>query len=123
MADATDSSAAGQEAAARRDAALKAAADQLAAQRAAQDDATAARRLDEDEELADRRTAEDRVLASSRARLGVAATAVQAATSAVSDDAEPDDPHTADLRTATAELQAALAEHLDLAPDEGPVSA
>ena len=112
MADATGQSAADSEAADRREAGLKAAADQLAAQRAA-----------EDEALADKRTAEDRVLASSRARLGAAATAVQSATSAVSDDAVPDDPNTAYLRATVSELHSALAEHLSLAPDEGPVPA
>jgi hypothetical protein len=119
MADATGQPSADSDAAARREAGLKAAADQLAAQRTAEDEATATTRLDEDEALADKRTAEDRVLASSRARLASAATAVQAATAAVTDDA-PDDPHTADLRVAVAELHAALAEHLDLAPDEVP---
>jgi colicin import membrane protein len=112
MADTAD-----QDAAALREAGLKAAADALAAQRAAQDEATAQQRLAEDEALADKRTAEDRALASSRARLGVAAAAVSAAVAAVSADVAPDDPHAADLRTANAELQGALADHLDLVPD------
>ena len=120
MADATGQSAADSEAADRREAGLKAAADQLAAQRAAEDEATAGKRMEEDEALADKRTAEDRVLASSRARLGAAATAVQSATSAVSDDAVPDDPNTAYLRATVSELHSALAEHLSLAPDEVP---
>jgi hypothetical protein len=106
MADTAGQSAADNDAAARRKAELESAADQLAAQRDAEDKATASRR-----------TAEDRVLASSRARLSVAASAVQSAATAVSRDAEPDNPHAADLRTAVAELHAALTEHLDLAPE------
>src|ERR1035441_2260599 len=96
----------------------KAAADSLAAQRARDDEEIAQQRLAEDEALADARTEQDRVLASSRARLSVAASAVQSATTAVWGDADPGDPHTADLRTAVAELQAALADHLDLVPDQ-----
>lgn len=116
MADTAGQSAADSDAAARREADLKSAADSLAAQRAAQDEATAQKRLAEDEALADTRTEQDRVLASSRTRLSAAANAVQAATASVSDDAGADDPHTADLRAAVAELQAALSDHLNLVP-------
>src|ERR1035441_6160149 len=126
MADTAGQSAADSEAADRREAHLKAAADSLAAQRARDDEETAQQPLAGAGALADARTEQDRVLASSRARLSVAASAVQSATTAVWGDADPGDPHTADLRTAVAELQAALADHLDLVPDqatEGTVAA
>ena len=103
------------DAAARRDADLKAAADSVAASRKAQDEDIAQRRLAEDEELADTRTEEDRVAASARNRLSVAAAAVQAATDSVSVGGNP-----ADLRAANAELQAALADHLAAAPEQPP---
>jgi hypothetical protein len=101
------------DAAARRDADLKAAADSVAASRKAQDEDIAQRRLAEDEELADTRTEEDRVAASARSRLSVAAAAVQAATDSVSAGGNP-----ADLRAANAELQSALADHLAAAPEQ-----
>src|ERR1035441_960861 len=69
MADTAGQSAADSEAADRREAHLKAAADSLAAQRARDDEEIAQQRLAEDEALADARTEQDRVLASSRARL------------------------------------------------------
>lgn len=103
------------DAAARRDADLKAAADSVAVSRRAQDEEIAQRRLAEDEELADARTEEDRVAASARNRLSVAAAAVQAATDSVSNGGNP-----ADLRAANAELQAALADHLAAAPEQPP---
>src|ERR1035441_3664953 len=118
MADTAGQSAADSEAADRREAHLKAAADSLAAQRARDDEEIAQQRLAEDEALADARTEHFNVRAASRASLSVAASAVQSATTAVWGDADPGDPHTADLRTAVAELQAALADHLDLVPDQ-----
>jgi hypothetical protein len=103
------------DAAARREADLKAAADAVAASRQAEDEEIAQRRLAEDEELADKRTEEDRVAASARGRLAVAAAALQAATDSA--DA-PDGP--ARVRAANAELQAALADHLAAAPEQAP---
>ena len=108
-----DRAAAGQDAAARREAELQAAADSLAAQRASEDEAIAHRRLAEDEKLADTRREQDRVLASARARVAAAAAEVQHAV-----DALPDGGHQgARLRVANAELQAALSDHLDVAPE------
>src|ERR1035441_5488162 len=118
MADTAGQSAADSEAADRREAHLKAAADSLAAQRARDDEEIAQQRLAEDEALGDARTEKDRGMASSPGSARVGASAVQSATTAVWGDADPGDPHTADLRTAVAELQAALADHLDLVPDQ-----
>jgi hypothetical protein len=108
-----DRAAADQDAAERREAELQAAADSLAAQRDAQDEAIAQKRLAEDEELADTRREQDRVLASARARVAAAAAEVQHAV-----DALPDGGHQGSrLRVANAELQAALSDHLDVAPE------
>ena len=114
-----DRAAADQDAAERREAELQAAADSLTAQRGEQDEAIAQKRLAEDEKVADERREQDRVLASARARVAAAAAAVQYAV-----DAMPDGGHQgARLRVANAELQAALSDHLDVAPEPAPPAA
>ena len=82
-----------------------AAAEGLAATRAAEDEVIAQRRLEEDQALADRRTAEDRTLASSGHRLFLAAAAMTAAVN--SGDIEQ-------TRGANTELQEAVDAHLAL---------
>jgi hypothetical protein len=107
MAD-NDQAAADKDAVARRKADLKAAADRLAARRAAEDDARAQARVAEDDALADVRRDEDRRLASARGRVADAAAAL---------DAVAETGDLADLRAVNAELQAAIQAHLDEVPE------
>jgi hypothetical protein len=104
-----DQAPADQEAAGRRDAGAQAAADTLAQTRAAEDEAIAQKRLEEDQALADKRTGEDRVLDSAAHRLFLSAAAMTAAV------------NSGDLTRvsgANAELQDAIAAHLDLSKPE-----
>jgi hypothetical protein len=99
------------DAAANREADLKAAAASLSAKRTAEDERIAQRRLAEDEARADKRLAEDRVAASTLNRVNVASAAMQAAS---------DNGDIAAVRAANAELQAAVRDHLSAMPEQLP---
>jgi hypothetical protein len=104
------------DAAARREADLKAAADSLEASRAAEDEARAQARLDEDTALADARREEDRVVASARGRVSAAAVALQSAVDRVATGEDPE--AVADLRVANDEMQAAVQGHMAIVPEQ-----